>query len=261
MRLATPAHAIFAATLIGLGIMGVIEGDFGPPWQPVSKSLPGRELLVYLCALIALGSGAGLLFQSAAAWAARVLLAFLLLWWLLFRVPVLLHAPAVAVSWEGCAETVVVIAAVWVLYACSAAASDREHLRFAIGERGLRIGRILFGLALIPLGIAHLAYPKETAALVPGWLPAHQTWVYLTGCTYIAAGVAIVTGVWARLAASLAAVQMAMFTLLVWVPVVAAGSHEPYQLSELIDSWLLTTGAWVVADSYRDALRLTVSNS
>ena len=175
--------------------------------------------------------------------------------------PILLHSPAVVASWEGCAETVVVVAAAWVLYACFAAGWDRRRLRSVTGEGGLRIARTLFGLALIALGVAHLAYVKETAALVPGWLPAHDIWVYFTGCTYIAAGLAIGIGVFGHLAASLATAQMGMFTLLVWVPLVAAAPHDPYQMSELIDSWVLTAGAWVVADSLRPTPWLRVGTA
>ncbi|MBV8144922.1 MAG: DoxX family protein [Gammaproteobacteria bacterium] len=253
------APAVFAATLVALGILGLIQRDFGPLWQPVPKGVPARELLIYLCALISLGCGIGLLLPRAAAAAARILLVYLLLWLFFFRVPIVLHAPAVEGTWEGCAETVVVVAAVWVLYARCAADWDRWHLAFASGASGMRIARVLYGLALIPLGLAHLVYVRETAALVPHWLPAHAAWAYLTGCAYVAAGLALVTGIQARLASVLAALQMAVFTLLVWVPIVAAGSRDPSQWSETLDSWLLTASAWVVADSWRGIQRLRIS--
>jgi len=259
MRIVSVGHALFALTLIALGIVGFARSDFSAIWQPVPKGVPAREILVFLCAFICLACGIGLLTQRAAALAARVLLAYLLLWLLVFKLPVIVRAPTVEVSYESCGETAVIVAGAWVLYAWFAADWDRQRLAFAIGDPGVRIARVLYGLSLIAFGLSHLAYVKETATLVPGWLPGHVAWAYLTGCTYLAAGLAVLTGVWARLAAALSALQMGLFTLLVWVPIVTAGSTDASQWSETVLSWTLTAAAWVVADSYRGMPRLALA--
>src|SRR3984893_6296746 len=105
MRIATIGHAVFAATMIATGILGLIKVDFNPVWDPVPQGVPA---LAYLCAFISLVSGIGLLWQRAAATAARVLLAFLLVWLLLLRVPHIFISPTVDVWWASCKTAVMV---------------------------------------------------------------------------------------------------------------------------------------------------------
>src|SRR5215469_2486792 len=250
MRRASVGRVAFAITLIALGISGLVRGDVIAVWE-LPEGVPAREGLAYLCALMSLATGVGLLSARSASLAARVLLVSLLLYLLTFKVPQLLRAPTDAASWESCAESVVIVAAVWVLYASFAAAWDRRRAGFATGDKGVRTARVLYGLAMIVFGVAHFAYIKYTASLVPAWLPSPVGWVCFTGAAYIAAGVAILSGVYARLAAALSAWQMGMFTLLVWLPVLAAGSKDASQWSEGVVSWALTAAGWVVADSYR----------
>jgi uncharacterized membrane protein len=249
MRIRSAGHAVFAAVMIAFGIEGLIKGDFTAVWQPVPDGVPAREPLVYLCASIFLASGIGLLWRRTAALAARVLLASIVVWFLLWRVRGLSQLTLVDGTWS-CGETMAMIAGAWVLYAVFASDWERKRLGFATGDNGVRIAAVLYGLALIPFGYAHFAYLQHTADMVPGWLPWHLGWAYFTGVTFIAAGVAIVFGVFARLAAALSALQMGLFGLLVWVPVLAAGHVSAFDQDEVASTLALTAAGWVVADSY-----------
>jgi len=258
IRIASVGHAAFAATMIILGIMGLIKGDFTPVWAPVPKGVPAHKVLAYLCAFVSLACGLGLLWRRAAAMASRVLFAYLLLWLLLLRVPYLfIEHPLLLVAFS-CAETAVMVAGALVLYVWFAGERDRQRVGFITGDQGLRIARALYGLSLIPFGIAHFVYLNNTVPLIPRWLPWHVFWAYFTGGAFIAAGVAIIIGVFARLAATLSTLQMGLFALIVWVPIVAAGGINDFQLGEFVVTCALTAGAWVVADSYRGMRWLAV---
>lgn len=245
------SHAVFAVVLIGLGVLGLIKGDFAPGWSPVPESIPARQALAYLCDIVYLACGVGLLWRRTAVLAARVLFAYLLLWLLLLRLPWMVIAFGVGTWWSAC-STAVMVGSAWVLYSRLANDWDRQRFGFFTGDKGLRIARILFGLALIPFGLAHFLYLDATAPLVPGWLLWPVFWSYFTGGAFIAAGLGVVTGVYARLAAALVTLQFGMLTLLVWVLMIMEGRQlSAFQWGEFFVSILLTATAWVVADSYR----------
>jgi uncharacterized membrane protein len=249
MRIASVGHVFFAATLIGVGLLGLIKGDFTAIWDPVPKGMPAREALVYLCALISLACGIGLLLQRTATLAARVLFGYLLLWLLLLRLPSLFLSFDVGSWWSAC-KTAALLAGAWVLYVWFASDWDKQRLTIATGNTGLRAASVIYGLALIPFGIAHFLYPDATAVLVPAWLPSPVAWAYFTGGAYIAAGVAVVIGVCARLAVTLSALQTGIISVLVWVPRVVTGNLNAFQWGEVVVSIALTAAAWVVVDSY-----------
>lgn len=256
MRIASAGHALFAATLIAVGIVGLAWGGFS---AALPQYIPAHEALAYLCAFITLACGIGLLWRRTAIIAARVLLVFLLVWMLAVNGPIIVLAPLTEGSYQNWGETAVVVAGAWVLYAWFAADWDRRHLGFVVGNSGVHIARVIYALAMLAFGLSHFFYLNLTAPLIPGWLPWHTGWAYFFGCTYIAAGLGMLVGVYARLAAALSTLQMGLFTLLVWVPVIVTGHATAGSWSEFADSWVITVGAWVVADSYRGMPWLAVN--
>lgn len=245
------ARASFAATFVAVGIAGFVGGDLAPVWQAVPSGFPLRAPLAVVTSTLSIAAGLGLLSARLATTAAATLLAMLTLWLGMFKAPLLLRGPLVAVYYENMAETTTILAATWALLARAARDDRAPRARAAAGLRG---ARMLYALSMIAFGVAHFAYLAGTAALVPHWLPAPRTWAGLTGATYIAAGAAILAGIRASLAARLSALQMSLFTLLVWVPIVLAGPNAR-QWGESVVSCVLATSGWVIAASYHNARR------
>jgi uncharacterized membrane protein len=243
-----PALTLFAVGMIGLGILALVYGDFALVWQPVVLWIPGRTVLAYGSGLIMLLGGVGLLLRTTAAWSIRILLPYLIVW-LLLKLPALLAAPKMEAVWLGFGELAVLMAGGWVLFARLAELREGSSLRFATGEKGIRLARMLFAVSLIPIGLSHLVYVKETAELVPAWLPYRIGWAYLTGAGQIACGLGVLFSIFPRVAAWAEAGMISLFTLLVWGPAILAAPKTRLPWTAFFISWAIASAAWVVAQN------------
>ncbi|WP_158748085.1 DoxX family protein [Acidobacterium sp. S8] len=241
-----PALTLFAAGMIGLGIIALIYGDFALVWQPVAPWVPGRTALAYASGVIMLFGGIGLLFEATVTWSIRILFPYLILW-LLLKAPALFVAPLIEGVWLGFGELAILMAGGWVLFARLGATPDGSVLNSIGGENGVRMARILFALAILPIGLAHIIYVKETAALVPPWLPFRTGWAYITGVGQIACGAGILLSILPRVAAMIEAGMISSFALLVWAPALVTTPKTRFSTTAFLISWAIAAGAWVVA--------------
>ena len=243
-----PALTLFAIGMIGLGILALIYGDFALVWQPVAPWIPGRTLLAYASGLIMLLGGIGLLVRGTAAWSIRILLPYLIIW-LLLKVPALVVAPQIEAVWLGFGEIAVLMDGGWVLFARLAGMPEDSPLAFATREKGIRLAQTLFAVSLIPIGLSHIIYVKQTAELVPAWLPYRVGWAYLTGAGQIACGLGVLFSIFPRIAARAEAGMISLFTLLVWGPAILAAPRARLPWTAFFISWAIASAAWVVSQN------------
>ena len=241
-----PALTLFAMGMMGLGVLGLVYGDFALVWQPVAAWVPGRTALAYGSGVLMLLSGAALFFRATVAIAIRVLFPYLIVW-LLLKAPALVVAPLMEAVWLGFGELAVLLAGGWVLFARLSRVRERSSLAFATEESGVRIAIILFAVSLIPIGLSHLVYVKQTAELVPAWLPYRSGWAYLTGVGQMACGIGVLFSVYPRVAAVTEATMLSLFTLLVWGPAIAGAPRTRLPWTAFLISWAIAAAAWVVA--------------
>lgn len=240
-----------ALAMMSLGALGFIYGDVALVWQHLPiEHMPGARPIAYLFALIELMAGIGLLLRNWAKAASVLLVAFMLVWTVLLKLPAVIVVPSMEATWLGLGEIAVVFAGAWVLFASHW--GDRGGwLRHLSGRRGIRAARVVFALSLPMIGLSHFVYSEQTVALIPTWLPYPLGWAYFTGGCSIAACLAVLFGVLPQLAARLEAAMLWIITLLVWVPAVIAAPHDRTGWTALAISAAIACGAWVVADSYR----------
>src|SRR6202163_1473176 len=243
-----PALTLFAIGMIGLGVLALAYGDSPLVWQPVPSWIPGRTILAYGSGLIMLLGGVGLLSRATVTWSVRILFPYLIVW-LLLKVPALLVAPQMEAVWLGSGEIAVLLAGGWVLFATLAGLQEGSPLAFVTGENGIRVARMIFAVSLIPIGLSHLVYVKQTAELVPAWLPYRVGWAYLTGAGQIACGLGVLFSIFPRVAARAEAGMISLFTLLVWGPAILAAPRARLPWTALFISWAVASAASVVAQN------------
>jgi uncharacterized membrane protein len=247
MQLKTASRLFFAFTIIALGLIGLIGGGFASIWDGVPRSLPGRALLAGVSSVVSLVVGLGLLSKRTAGLAALALAAFMLLWTALFKIPVIIRAPLVEVSYQSTGQNLLLMAASWILFATLSKERNNGAAIPPGGDVGSRIALFLYGMSLVAFGLAQLVYPDLTIPLVPRWLPDPPFWARLTAGIYIVSGLAIAAGFAARLMLTVSALQITAITLLVWGNMILTGQMSAMYWEEATQSWALTAGSWLMA--------------
>ncbi|HWA86268.1 MAG TPA: hypothetical protein VG710_08610 [Opitutus sp.] len=242
--------ALFAASLAGLAGLSLLYGNFAPLLAP----LPGPKSWSYgLGALLVAACGG--LFPTRTVGASAIIIAACAVAWAMAGLGPILHAPLSIGSWYGLSEAMSVLVGVWTLYALHCRRDPAAAPAGLASDRALRVGRILFGGSCLVYGFAHFAYVAYSLPFVPTWLPGRLPLLYLTGACHIAAGAGLILGVLPWLAATLEAVMIILFGVLVWLPSffahpVPKWAGSPHnQWSETLLNFVLSAVAWLIAES------------
>jgi uncharacterized membrane protein len=235
---------VWGLGVMAVGIASVVFGDFDPG-QPVSKNFPARTALAYAAGAFMIVAAAAVEWRRTAARAAAALTVYdALLVVILMNGRLLLTGYGVFVTYEDIAMQLAITAGGLMVYAATAG------IDAGLAARLTGVGRIAFGVCTLIFGGAHFVYMKNTASMVPKWLPpAQEFWGYATGACFVAAGVAILTGVQARLAAILLTAMLATFGVLANGRILLADPSSHWNWTESAVNLAVVGAAWVVADS------------
>jgi uncharacterized membrane protein len=230
--------------------VGLAWGDFALQWQPVVAHFPARTALAYVFAALLVLGGIAVNVQRLRVQGAAMLTA-------LYAIVVVLMQGANALqhyeqfaTWNGVAEQVVLLSGGLAAYLWL---RDGGRVRRGglLGDwdcnRLLHIATRAMAVCLLTFGVAHFLYLDFTASMVPAWIPGGQRfWASLTGLAHIAAGVALLTGIRARLAAILLTVMFASFGVLVHLPLLLAQANHLNWVMNAVNL-ALTGAAWTLA--------------
>lgn len=233
-------HLFFALGFAVIGAICLAARDFLLFQEPIPQGIPWRDTLACINAALLLVPGVCLLWPPTAKRSALILTGFVALWVIVLQIPKVVAHPLIEGSWLGVGEDTTAVAGGWLIYCALAQRNDST----------VRIARIVFGIALLPIGLSHFFYLKDAVGLVPTWMPLRAPLTVLGGAGHIAAGLAIAFGVVPRLAATMEAIMETLFTLICWVSAVAAAPTDRQAWVNLCISTALTAAAWAVAESY-----------
>ena len=241
----------FGWRVYGLGVMAIgmaclAFGEFDPG-QPVPEHFPARTALAYAAGAFMVVAAAAVEWRRTVHWGAAALTAYYTLFVvILMNGRLLLTHYAEYGTYESITMQLAIAAGALIVYATAANAD----IYTASAARRTRFAQLVFGVCALVWGGAHFVYMNLTAPLVPKWLPPTQEfWGYATGICFIAAGIAILTGVQARLAAILLTAMIASFGLLVNGRILLADHSSHWNWTESAVNLALTGAAWVLADS------------
>ena len=112
-----------------------------------------------------------------------------------------------------------------------------------------RLARLGLGVCAISFTLGQILLPRETAGLVPKWIPPNQMfWAILTTVAFGLAAVAMLSNRQGRLATRLMTLMLVLFGVLVWFPRLKAHPEGHFNWSEFALTFLIAGASWMVAD-------------
>src|SRR5499427_4135783 len=243
MNTALYGRVLFGGSAVLFGVIALMWHD-ADAWQNLQHlwSLPFGTIIGEFLMTAQIGGGIGMQFPRT--WRlASVVLCVVYLCFSLACIPDMIAASNIYERYGGSFFLFLsLLCGAIALYAATEANAARVVLFGRLARLGLGVCAISF-----TLGQALLL--RETAHLVPKWIPPNQMfWAILTTIAFALAAIAILINRRARLAMRMMTLMLAVFGVLVWVPRLIAHPQAHFNWSECVLTFLTTGAAWMVAD-------------
>ena len=122
-------------------------------------------------------------------------------------------------------------------------------------DKLMLFGPLFYAAPIAVFGTEHFTVTEAIKSIMPAWIPWHQFWVYFVGACLIAASVSLVTGIQARLSASLLALTFFLFVVLMHAPNWAQNPRDRFALTVVLREISFSGGALALAASLTERSR------
>ena len=246
-RLIQSGAFFFGAALVALAVQNLLSPDPVPGEGVLPSFLAGRAAWNALNYTVLLLLGLSVAGRKHAELAAALLGLLLFLWFAGWHVPQLIAHPGDGSTWTAAFETLAIGSAALVAVgrSSSAMAFDAKFMFLPPWVPG--VGRLGYGFSLPVFGALHVIYWLAVASVIPAWIPKPLFWTYFTAAAFFVAGVSLVSGVGARLAATWTGVMFLGWVLILHLPHVAADPHDRAERAALFVALAMGGGAWMIA--------------
>ena len=216
---------VFGLAAVAAGIVTLLF--HGPAWM-------------YAAAAAEIAGGAAVQFGRTLKAGALILCAVFLIF-ALRLVPPIFATPLVFDPWGDFFEQFTLVAGAAIVYMRSSHAWTPKTVS--------RIGRVLFGICTVSFALYQAVHLGFTASLVPKWLPPGQMfWAVATTVAFALGAIALFANRMALLASRLLTAMLAIFGLLVWVPLLVLNPRSHSDWSETVLTFAIAGVAWILAD-------------
>jgi uncharacterized membrane protein YphA (DoxX/SURF4 family) len=158
-------------------------------------------------------------------------------------IPRLLGNPWVGYMWTNPLKSVALAAGAGLLIA-------RPALIGFASSRPAPVERLAvatLAVFLFVCGVQHFVYADFVTALVPSWIPAQRFWTYLTGVALMAGGAGLLVPRTSWLAASLSALMVFLWVLVLHIPRAATGPEHAHETAGAFEALAVSGIALMLA--------------
>ncbi len=235
------------------GVLQLVVSDF-VRLVPKTPAWVHQPFLAWFVGVVLVVIGLRILSGRMARAAASVLGVLILLNLFLLYAPQMVVNPVVdrpffrGFMWTNPLKSLALVGGAAILAGDCRATSARSW-RSCAASPGSRPRRAcLLSVFLIVCGVQHYVYAAFVDGMVPAWIPPGQRfWTYVTGASLVAGGAGLLVRPVARLAASMSALMIFLWVLLLHVPRALAGPEHAFEAAGIFEALALSGVALLVA--------------